>query len=53
MKKTKRNVDPDEGLEIRKEVIQRLIENKASGEPSVTMEEVAKKYGIELNKNGD
>jgi signal recognition particle GTPase len=40
--------DPDEGLEVREEIIQRLKENKALKKPRISMEQVAKKYGIEL-----
>lgn len=40
--------DPDEGLEIREEVIQKLKANKESRKPRIPMEQVAKKHGIEL-----
>ncbi len=40
--------DPDEGLELKEEVIQKLKAQKESGKPRLTMEEVAKKHGIEL-----
>jgi predicted house-cleaning noncanonical NTP pyrophosphatase (MazG superfamily) len=40
--------DPDEGLEIREEIIQRLKANKESRKPRISMEQVAKKHGIEL-----
>ena len=40
--------DPDEGLEIREEVIQKLKAHKESRKPRIPMEQVAKKHGIEL-----
>jgi predicted house-cleaning noncanonical NTP pyrophosphatase (MazG superfamily) len=40
--------DPDEGLEIREEIIQKLKSHEASRKPRIPMEQVAKKYGIEL-----
>lgn len=40
--------DPDEGLEIREEIIQKLKAQKESKIPRISMELVAKKYGIEL-----
>ena len=40
--------DPDEGLEIREEIIQRLKAYKESRKPRIPMEQVAKKHGIEL-----
>ncbi len=40
--------DPDEGLELREEVIQRLKVHKVSRKARVPMEQVAKKYGLEL-----
>jgi ethanolamine ammonia-lyase small subunit len=38
--------DPDEGLELREEVIQRLKAHKASKKPRIPMEQVAEKHGI-------
>ena len=40
--------DPDEGLEIREEIIQRLKAHKESRKPRIPMEQVAKNHGIEL-----
>ena len=40
--------DPDEGLEIRDEIIQKLKAPKASSKIRITMEEVAKNHGLEL-----
>jgi ethanolamine ammonia-lyase small subunit len=40
--------DPDEGLEIREEIIQRLKAHKESRKPRIPMEQLAKKHGIEL-----
>jgi ethanolamine ammonia-lyase small subunit len=40
--------DPDEGLELREEIIQRLKAHKKSRKPRIPMEQVAKKHGIEL-----
>jgi ethanolamine ammonia-lyase small subunit len=40
--------DPDEGLEIREDVVQKLRANAASKKPRIPNEKVAKKYGIEL-----
>ena len=40
--------DPDEGLEIKEEVIQRLKAHKESRKPRIPMEQIAKKHGIEL-----
>ncbi len=40
--------DPDEGLELREEVIQRLKAHQASRKARIPMEQVAKKYGLEL-----
>jgi len=40
--------DPDEGLELRDEVIQRLKAHQASRKARIPMEEVAKRYGLEL-----
>jgi predicted house-cleaning noncanonical NTP pyrophosphatase (MazG superfamily) len=40
--------DPDEGLEIKDEVIRKLKSHKESSKPRIPIEQVAKKYGIEL-----
>ncbi len=40
--------DPDEGLELREEIIQRLKAHRASAKPRITMEQVAKRHGLEL-----
>ncbi len=40
--------DPDEGLEIRDEIVQRLKTHLASKQPRIPMEQIAKKHGIEL-----
>jgi hypothetical protein len=40
--------DPDEGLEIREDVVQKLRANVASKKPRIPIEQVAKKYDIEL-----
>ena len=40
--------DPDEGLELREEVIQRLKAHKAFKKPRIPMEQVAKRHGLEL-----
>ena len=40
--------DPDEGLELREEVIQKLKAHKVSRKARVPMEQVAKRYGLEL-----
>jgi hypothetical protein len=49
MKNKKRTVDPDKGLELKEEIIQRLKANKANRKPGIPMEEVAKKYGLNLS----
>ena len=41
----KKKSDPDEGLEVREEVIQRLKAHKASKPARIPMEQVAKKLG--------
>ena len=40
--------DPDEGLELREEVVQRLKAHKASRKARIPMETVARKHGLEL-----
>ena len=40
--------DPDEGLEIREDVVQKLRANIASKKPRIPFEKIAKKYGLEL-----
>ena len=40
--------DPDEGLELRAEVIQRLKAHKVSRKARIPMEQVTKRYGLEL-----
>lgn len=40
--------DPDEGLELREEIIQKLQSHKASKKARISMEQVAKKHGLEL-----
>jgi predicted house-cleaning noncanonical NTP pyrophosphatase (MazG superfamily) len=40
--------DPDEGLELREEVIQKLKTHRESSQPRISMEQVAKKHGIEM-----
>ena len=40
--------DPDEGLEIKEEIIQKLKAQKEAGKPRISMEEIARKHGIEL-----
>lgn len=40
--------DPDEGLELREEVVQRLKTHRTSKKERVGMEQVAKRYGLEL-----
>jgi len=40
--------DPDEGLEIREEIIQKLRAHKEFRKSRISMEQVAKKHGIEL-----
>jgi len=38
--------DPDAGLEVREEVIQRLVSQRKARKPRIPMEQVAKKYGF-------
>lgn len=40
--------DPDQGLELREEVIQRLKAHRKARKPRIPMEQVAKKHGFEL-----
>ena len=40
--------DPDEGLQLREEVIQKLKEHKASRKARITMDDIVRKYGLEL-----
>ena len=40
--------DPDEGLELREEVIQKLKAHKVSRKARIPMEQVTKRYGLEL-----
>lgn len=40
--------DPDEGLEVREEVIQRLKAQRKAKKPRIPMEEIAKKHGFAL-----
>lgn len=40
--------DPDEGLELKEEVIQRLKAHKAFKKARIPMEQVARKHGLEL-----
>jgi len=40
--------DPDEGLELKEEIIERLKANKADRSPTISFEDVAKKYGIDI-----
>jgi hypothetical protein len=40
--------DPDEGLEIKKEVTHRLKAHKKLNKPRISMKQVAKKYDIKL-----
>ncbi len=40
--------DPDHGLELREEVIQRLKAQRKAKKPRIPMAEVAKKHGFEL-----
>ncbi len=39
--------DPDEGLEVREEVIQQLKAQRKARKPRIPMEKVAKKYRFE------
>lgn len=40
--------DPDQGLELREEVIQRLKAQRKAKKPKIPMEEIAKKHGFGL-----
>lgn len=40
--------DPDAGLEVREEVIQRLKAQRKEKKPRIPMEEIARKHGFEL-----
>lgn len=40
--------DPDEGLTIKDDVVQRLKAHKESKKPRIPMKQVAQKYNIEL-----
>ncbi len=40
--------DPDEGLELKEEVIQRLKAHKAFKKARIPMEQVARRHGLEL-----
>jgi hypothetical protein len=40
--------DPDEGLEIKEAVIQKIKAQKAANKPKISLEEVAKQHGIDL-----
>ena len=40
--------DPDEGLEVREEVIEKLKAQRKSRKKRVPMEEVAREYGLEF-----
>lgn len=40
--------DPDEGLEVREEVIQKLKVQRKAKKPRIPMEEVARKHGFAL-----
>ena len=42
--------DPDEGLEVREEVIQRLKAHKTSKKARIPMEEVAREFGIKFEE---
>jgi hypothetical protein len=41
-------IDPDFGLEIREEVIQKLKAQKAANKPRISLEQVAKQLNIRL-----
>jgi len=41
--------DPDRGLRLKDDIIQKLKAHKASRQPRISMEQVAKKHGIKLN----
>lgn len=40
--------DPDDGLEVKEEIIQKLKAQKAANKPKISLEEVAKQHGIDL-----
>ncbi len=40
--------DPDEGLEVREEIIEKLNAQRTSRKKRIPMEEVAKEYGLEF-----
>jgi predicted house-cleaning noncanonical NTP pyrophosphatase (MazG superfamily) len=40
--------DPDEGLEIKPEVIEKIKAQKAANKPKTTLEQIARRHGIEL-----
>ncbi len=40
--------DPDEGLELKEEVIQRLKAHKAFKKARIPMEQVARRHGLDL-----
>lgn len=40
--------DPDEGLEVREEIIQKLKTQRKSRKKRIPMEEVAEEYGLEF-----
>jgi ethanolamine ammonia-lyase small subunit len=40
--------DPDEGLEIREEIIQKIKAQKVANKPRIPLEKIAKRHGIEL-----
>jgi predicted house-cleaning noncanonical NTP pyrophosphatase (MazG superfamily) len=40
--------DPDEGLEVRQEVINKIKAQKTANKPKISLEQVAKRHGIEL-----
>ncbi len=42
--------DPDQGLELKEEVIRKLQAHKVSNTARIPMEQVAKKFGIELEE---
>jgi hypothetical protein len=52
-KKRTINNDPDFGLEIREEVIQKLKAQKEANKPRITLEQVAKQHNIRLNGERD
>ncbi len=40
--------DPDEGLEVREEIIDKLKAQKSSGKKRIPMEQVAREFGLNL-----